>query len=104
MAANPLVTIPRNYQQWQNNVTPATDFNCDAGVFGLTVTASAWGTAQLQRLVVDPVLGAEYINVGPQITANGFTEYHLPAGQYHLAVAATTAFSGVFEKIVSGSR
>lgn len=99
MAANPIKNIPRNYYTIANNVAPADDFNCDAGVYGLTATATAWGTLQLQRLIVDPVLGALYVNIGAAIAANGFAEYHLPAGQYHLAAAGTTALSALFERI-----
>lgn len=99
MAANTVVNIPRNYSSIFNNVAPATDFNCDPGVYGLTATASAWGTLQLQRLIVDPTLGAQYVNVGAAVVANGFAEYHLPAGQYHLAAAGTTALSALFERI-----
>lgn len=99
MAQHAVTTIPRNYTTISNNIAPATDFVCDSGVFGLTATASAWGTLQLQRLVIDPTLGAQYVNVGAAIAANGFTEYHLPAGQYFLNAAGTTALSAVFEKI-----
>lgn len=99
MAANSVVNQPRNYSAIYNNVAPTTDFNCDAGVYGLTANASAWGTLQLQRLVVDPTLGAVYVNVGAAVAANGFVEYHLPAGQYHLAAAGTTALSALFERI-----
>ena len=99
MAANPVQNQPRNYFSIFNNVAPAVDFNVDAGVYGLTANATVWGTLQLQRLVVDPTLGAIYVNVGAAIAANGFTEYHLPAGQYHLAAAGTTALSALFERI-----
>lgn len=98
MAMNPIVSVPRDYQQWSNNVIPVIDFPCKAGVYTFTATATAWGTAQLQRMVADPVLGAEYINIGAAIVANGMTEYHLAAGQYHWAIAGTTGFSGVFER------
>ena len=99
MAQNPVVTIPRNFQSIFSNVAPTNDFQCDAGVYGLTVTATVFGTVQLQRLIVDPTLGATYVNIGAAVAANGFTEYHLPAGQYHLAVAGTTALSALFERI-----
>jgi hypothetical protein len=99
MAANAVTNIPRNYAEINNNVALANDFNCDAGVYGLTATATVWGTLQLQRLIVDPVLGAQYVNVGAAVAANGFAEYHLPAGQYHLALAGTTAATARFERI-----
>lgn len=99
MAANAIVNTPRNYAAIFNNVAPATDFNCDAGVYGLTATATVWGTLQLQRMIMDPTLGAVYVNIGAAVAANGFAEYHLPAGQYHLAGAGTTALSALFERI-----
>lgn len=99
MAANAVVNIPRNYAAIQNNVAPTTDFNCDAGVYSLIATATVWGTLQLQRLIVDPTLGALYVPIGAAIAANGFAEYHLAAGQYHLAAAGTTALSALFERI-----
>lgn len=99
MAANAVVNGPRNYSAIFNNAAPATDFNCDAGVYGLTATATVWGTLQLQRLIADPTLGALYVNVGAAVAANGFAEYHLPAGQYHLAAAGTTALAALFERI-----
>ena len=102
MAANPVVNIPRNYAEINNNVAPATDFNLDPGVYGLTYNWTTGGTLQLQRLIVDPTLGAIYVNVGAAIAlvaGGGFTEYHLPAGQYHLVAAGTTALTARLERI-----
>lgn len=102
MAANQVINIPRNYAEINNNVAPTTDFNCDAGVYGLTATWTTGGTVQLQRLIVDPTLGAQYVNVGAPIAlvaGGSFVEYHLPAGQYRLAVAGTTALTARFERI-----
>lgn len=101
MAMNPVPPLtPRNYAEINNNVAPTNDFYVDAGVYGLTATATAWGTLQLQRMVYDSVAATyDYINVGAALAANGFAEYHLPAGQYHLALAGSTALTARFERI-----
>lgn len=102
MAMNPVINIPRNYAEINNNVALTTDFNCDAGVYGLTFNSTAAGTLQLQRLLVDTTLGAVYVNVGAAVAGaagGSFTEYHLPAGQYHLALAGTTGATARFERI-----
>lgn len=96
---NAVINIPRNYAAIDNNAAPTTDFNLDAGVYGLTAHASAWGTLQLQRLIVDPTNGAFYVPMGAALAADGFAEYHCPAGQYHLALAGTTAACARLERI-----
>jgi hypothetical protein len=101
VAQNPVQSIPRNYAQIANNVQPTFDFQIDAGAYGLTYTGSA-GTITLQRMVLDPTLGAEYVTVftTPTLTAaGGYQELHLPAGQYHLLLNTTTAASALFERI-----
>jgi hypothetical protein len=99
VAPNPIVNIPRNYAEVTNNVAPAGDFNLDAGVYGLTAHATAWGTLQLQRMINDPTLGAFYIPMAAAMAADGFVEFHLPAGQYHLAMAGTTGAVARLERI-----
>lgn len=98
MALNPIVNIPRNYAEINNNVAPTTDFNCDPGVYGLTVNGTT-PAVQLQRAIVDPTLGAVYVPIGAATSAPGFTEYHLPAGQYHLALTGGTGVTARFERI-----
>jgi len=100
--------IPRSYQAWPNtyanaaaapvNATPA-DFNLDAGLYGLTVAATAFGTAQLQKLNPD---GVTYSAVSPVLAANGYSALQLPAGQYRMALAGITAFVGSIELISRG--
>ena len=100
MAANPIKTIPRSYQSWVAlAVTPATDFELDAGTYGLTVAAAGFTSYQLQRLLPD---GVTYTPVMPVAAASGYTELHLPAGRYSMVVAGATAFTGVIEKIDAG--
>ena len=100
MAANALKTIPRSYQSWAAlAATPATDFNLDAGRYGLTVQAAGFASYQLQRLLPD---GATYAPVMPVAAAAGYTVLDLPAGQYSMVVVNPTAFTGVIEKIDTG--
>jgi len=95
----------RNFQFWNSiAATPAT-FNLDAGVFGLTLSASVWGSATLQRLLYDPSTGALIgtITVATAVTANGYATVQLPAGIYQLTLSGVTALIGAIEKIASGS-
>lgn len=98
---------PRSFQQWPNAVyapapvsaTPP-DFNLDAGVYGLTLTAGVWGTATLQKLLPD---GTTYVAViGGGFAGDGYTTLMLPAGQYRMALAGITALNGVIELISRG--
>ena len=97
-----ITNIPRSAQYWANVTAGGNDFNLDAGAYGLTVSATAWGTATLQRLYPDT--SGTYIPVSAALAANGFTELHLPAGQYRLVLAGVTAFFGMIELIAPGSR
>jgi hypothetical protein len=100
MVANPVKTIPRSYQSWVNlAATPATDFELDAGRYGLTIAAGGFTSYQLQRLLPD---GATYVPAMPVAAAAGYTEMQLPAGRYSMVVVGATAFTGVIEKIDTG--
>lgn len=92
--------IPRNFQYWNAISATPNDFNLDAGVFGLTLHATTWGTATLQKLLPD---GATYVAVSSALAADGVTTLQLPAGQYRLALAGVTALTGEIAKIASGS-
>lgn len=100
MVANARNDQPRSFQVWNAIAASPNDFNLDAGLYGLTVTASAWGTATLQKLLPD---GVTYVPVNAAILAgNGYVTIQLPAGQYGMLLAGITAFSGVIEKIDAG--
>lgn len=100
MAANPIKTIPRSYQSWITlAATPATDFELDAGTYGLTVAAAGFTSYQLQRLLPD---GATYTPASPVYAASGYTVLQLPAGRYSMVVVGATAFTGLIEKIDTG--
>jgi hypothetical protein len=92
----------RSFQYWNAiNATPADpDFNLDAGVYGLTVRATAWGTATLQRVFQGGVI---FVTVTPALAADGYVVLQLPAGKYRMTLAGITAFSGYLELIAPGS-
>lgn len=93
--------IPRSFQLWQPAIsaTPP-DFNLDAGIYGLALKATTFGTATLQMLQPD---GVTYIPVSAAIAANGYTTLQLPAGQYQLTLAGVTALTGQIAKVARGS-
>ena len=97
---------PRSFQQWPASYAPAPvsatppDFNLDAGVYGLTLTAGVWGTAILQKLLPD---GATYVPVnGGGFAGDGYATLVLPAGQYRLVFAGITALKGEIALISRG--
>ncbi len=100
MAANPRNDQPRSYQFWNALALSPTDFNLDAGKYGLTVVTGGFTSYQLQRLMPD---GATYAPITAVVTAAGYTVLDLPAGQYGLVLVAT-AFIGMIEKIDVGRR
>lgn len=100
MVANPVVTIPRSYQSWTAlAASPGTDFELDAGNYGLTVAAGGFTSYALQRLLPD---GVTYVPATPIMGAAGYNEFKLPAGRYTLVLTGATAFAGVLEKIDTG--
>ncbi len=91
---------PRSFQTWAAiNATP-NDFNLDAGAYGLALHATVWGTATLEKLMPN---GSTYIAVANVISADGYVELHLPAGQYQLALSGVTALTGEIALIAKGS-
>lgn len=101
--------IPRSFQQWPNagyapapvSATPP-DFNLDAGTYGLTLSAGAWGSATLQKLLPD---GTTYVAVdNGAFAGDGYKVFSLPAGQYRLALAGLTALVGEIALIARNSR
>lgn len=99
--------IPRSFQQWpQASYAPAPvsatppDFNLDAGVYGMALTAGVWGTAALQKLMPD---GATYVGVtGGAVAGDSYTVLTLPAGRYRLTLAGVTALNGEIALISRG--
>lgn len=101
MATNVLQT--RSYQSWDAIAGTPVDFDLNAGAYGLTLRATVWGTATLQR-VLKPGATAFPITVTPAFAADGYVEVHLPAGRYRLTLAGVTALSGAIELLAPGDR
>lgn len=90
---------PRSFQFWNNIAATPNDFNLDAGDYGLTLHATAWGSATLKKLLPD---GATYVPVTVAIVADGYLFAQLPAGQYQLTLAGVTGLIGEIAKINAG--
>lgn len=92
---------PRNYQVWYAITATPNDFNLDAGAYGLTLSVTGAGTASLQKLVDGSPTngGAVYVPVMANLTANGYVELHIPAGQYRLALTGFTGVTGEIARI-----
>lgn len=93
----------RSYQSWDAIDATPEDFNLDAGAYGLTLHATVWGTATLQR-IIKPGSTAFAVTVTPAFAADGYVEVHLPAGKYRLTMAGVTALSGAIELLAPGDR
>jgi hypothetical protein len=98
-----MVATIRSYTSWSAiNTTPTDpDFNLDAGVYGLTLRATAWGSATLQRVL--SLTGPILVAVAPAVIADGYAVVQLPAGRYRLTLAGVTALTGAIELIAPGS-
>lgn len=94
------IRVPRSFQFFNAVTATPSDFNLDAGRYGIT---SDWtdGTATLQRLMPDGT-GATYITVLAPIVADGYAVIELPAGRYRMLLAGITVFSGLIELIAPG--
>lgn len=96
-----ITNIPRSFQFFDSiNATP-NDFNLDAGAYGLTLHATTWGTAVLQKLL-PATAGAQYVAVSNVFAADGYQELHLPAGQYRITLAGVTALVGELALLARG--
>lgn len=94
---------PVSFQEWKSITTTPLDFRLDAGAYGVTVDATVWGSATLQRVLADGAGGQIAVTVLPPITADGYAEIHLPAGWYRMTLAGITAFTGEVALIAPGS-
>lgn len=97
------VSQTRSFQLWQNVVAAPNSFALDAGAYGVTAHASAWGTATLQRLLPDGSGNLVAVTVLTAFAADGYAEIHLPAGRYQMTLAGVTAFTGEVALLASGS-
>lgn len=94
---------PVSFQAWTIITATPKDFRLDAGAYGLTVHATAWGTATLQRVLPDGSGGQIPVTIITAFAADAYTEMHLPAGWYRLVLAGVTAFTGEIAQIAPGS-
>lgn len=92
---------PVSYQQWSAIGATPPDFRLDESVYGLTLRATVWGTAELQRVISDGAGGQFAVTALPALAGNGYTEIRLPAGWYRLSLVGVTALTGLIEKIIS---
>lgn len=103
MAIAPRVDRPVSFQLWNAIAASPPDFRLDAGAYGLTVTASVWGTAILSRVLPDGAGGQIAVPIfAAALAANGYQKIGLPAGWYRLTLAGVTAFTGAIELIAPG--
>lgn len=89
----------RSYQAWDAIAATPTDFELDAGVYGLTLHDTGWGSAQLSRLLTK---GTILVPVTAAVVADGYQVLSLPAGLYRLTLTANTALTGAIEQIAPG--
>ena len=80
------------------NSTPA-QFNLTGGAYGITLHASAWGTATLQKLLSD---GSTLVTVVTAFSADGYQNVNLPSGTYQMTLSGVTGLLGDITSIVAG--
>lgn len=102
MAIAARADTPVSYQVWNALAATPLDFRLDAGKYGLTIAATVFGTATLQRVLSDGAGGQYVVPISAALAANGYTVIELPAGWYRIALAGITAFSGIIEQIAPG--
>lgn len=102
MAIAPRNDRPVSFQQWNNIAATPLDFRLDAGKYGLTIAATAFGTVTLSRVSSDGAGGQVVTPISAALAANGYTVLELPAGWYRLVLAAITGFNGLIEQIAPG--
>jgi hypothetical protein len=94
---------PVSFQTWNAIATTPLDFRLDAGAYGFTYFATAWGTAVLSRVLSDGAGGQIVVPIfAAALAANGYQKVGLPAGWYRLTLAGVTAFTGAIEQIAPG--
>lgn len=91
--------VPRSFQHFDAIDATPSDFNLDAGKYAITVRATVWGTATLQRVLPG---GTILVTVITAFAADGYAVIELPAGRYRMTLAGITALSGLIEQIAPG--
>lgn len=98
--AQAVVSQTKNFQFWNSISATPVDFRLNAGLYGVTLHATAWGTATLRMLMPDGTL-ATYLTV-QAFTADSYTDFRLPAGQYQLTLSGVTGLTGEIALVASG--
>lgn len=96
-----MVAQTRSFQFFNAIAATPDTFNLDAGKYGITVKATVWGTAALQRMIPDGTK-ATFVTVAAAFAADGYAVLELPAGEYKMLLAGVTALSGLIEQIAPG--
>lgn len=104
MAIAARADYPVSFQQWLAISATPVDFRLDAGVYGLTLRATVWGTATLQRMMSDNAGGQVAVDIMSPLAGNGYVDLTLPAGWYRLSLSGITTLSGLIELIYRGGR
>jgi hypothetical protein len=84
--------------QFPNISATTAAFAVKGGTYGLTVSATTFGSVQLQTLSLD---GATWLNAGSAISANGFVSQALPPGQYRFLLAGASAVYAALTSVPS---
>ncbi len=95
---------PVSYQSWAAISATPRDFRLDAGLYGLTLHSTSWGTATLQRMISDNAGGQIAVTVLTALSADGYATVQLPAGWYRLTLSGLTGLTGLIELIYRGAR
>ena len=90
---------PVDYQSWAAIAATPVDFRLNAGVFGLTLRATVWGTATLQRVISNNAGGQTTVDITSALAGNGYSEVRVPAGLYRLTLSGITGLTGLIELI-----
>lgn len=78
------------------SATPAS-FTLRGGQYGLTLHASAWGTATMQRQTSD----GSWVACMTAVTADGYSTANLPSGTYRMSLSGVTGLYGDLVSIVT---
>lgn len=81
----------------QNASTTQGPFDLLGGKYGVTVTATSYGTGGTALQLLGPD-GVTYVNALAAFTAAGYASVDLPSGLYQIAPGATA--SGVYASVI----
>jgi hypothetical protein len=85
-----------NATSWSAIGSTPVAFTLRGGAYGITLHATTWGTATLQRKTPD----GGFVTVLTAFSADGYQTVNLPNGTYQLLLSGITALSGDIVSIV----